>query len=34
MIDDIINAKFWVKVFANNAEEVESVRAACEAAGI
>ena len=34
MIDDIINAKFWVKVFANNAEEVETVRAACEAAGI
>ena len=34
MIDDLINAKFWVKVFANNAEEVEAVRTACEAAGI
>jgi hypothetical protein len=34
MIDDIINAKFWMKVFANNAEEVDAVRTACEAAGI
>lgn len=34
MIDDLINAKFWIKVFANNAEEVEAVRTACEAAGI
>jgi hypothetical protein len=34
MIDDIINAKFWMKVFANNAEEVNAVRTACEAAGI
>lgn len=34
MIDDIINAKFWMKVFANNAEEVNAVRSACEAAGI
>jgi hypothetical protein len=34
MIDDLINAKFWIKVFANNAEEVDAVRTACEAAGI
>jgi hypothetical protein len=34
MIDDIINAKFWMKVFANNSEEVDAVRTACEAAGI
>jgi hypothetical protein len=34
MIDDIIDAKFWMKVFAKNAEEVEAVKTACEAAGI
>jgi hypothetical protein len=34
MIDDIIDAKFWMKVFAKNAEEVDAVKIACEAAGI
>jgi hypothetical protein len=34
MINDIIDAKFWMKVFAKNQEEVEEVQAACEAAGI
>jgi hypothetical protein len=34
MINDIIDAKFWVKVFARQAEEVTEVKSACEVAGI
>ncbi len=34
MINHIIDAKFWFKVFAKNTEEVEEVKNACEAAGI
>lgn len=34
MVNDIIDAKFWVKVFARQAEEVGEVRTACEVAGI
>lgn len=34
MINHIIDAKFWMKVFAKNPEEVEEVKAACEVAGI
>jgi hypothetical protein len=34
MINHIIDAKFWFKVFAKNTEEVEEVKTACEAAGI
>lgn len=34
MINHIIDAKFWTKVFVKNPEEVEEVQAACVAAGI
>jgi hypothetical protein len=34
MIEDIIDAKFWMKVFGKNVEEVEAVKSACEAAEI
>lgn len=34
IIEDIIDAKFWMKVFAKNVEEVEAVKSACEAAEI
>ena len=34
MINHIIDAKFWFKVFAKNTEEVEEVKSACEAARI
>lgn len=34
ILNDIINAKFWVKVFAQQAEEVQAVKQACDAAGI
>ena len=34
MINHIIDAKFWFKVFAKNTEEVEEVKTACETAGI
>lgn len=34
MIDDIINANFWMAVFQKNTEEVDAVQAACEAAGL
>ena len=34
MIDDIIDAKFWSKIFTQNKSEVDSVQEMCEAAGI
>lgn len=34
MIDDIINANFWMSVFQKNSEEVDAVQSACKAAGI
>lgn len=34
MIDHIIDAKFWMKVFADNPSEVDVVQQTCEAAGI
>ena len=34
MIQHIIDATFWMKQFANNREEVEEVKNACEVAGI
>lgn len=34
MIQDIIDANFWMKVFAKNPEQVQAVKDTCEAAGI
>jgi len=34
MIEHIIDATFWMKLFANNKEEVGEVKKACEMAGI
>jgi len=34
MIEHIIDATFWIKLFANNKEEVGEVKKACEMAGI
>ncbi len=34
MIDDIIDAKFWMKLFKDNPEEVSEIQQTCEAAGI
>jgi hypothetical protein len=34
MINDIIDAKFWMKLFKENTEEVKEIQSTCEAAGI
>lgn len=34
MIEHIIDAKFWMKVFANNKEEVREIKETCAVAGI
>jgi hypothetical protein len=34
MIQDIIDANFWMKVFAKNPEQVQAVKDTCEVAGI
>lgn len=34
IIHKLIDAKFWMRVFAHHQEEVDAVRSACEAAGI
>lgn len=34
MIDDIIDAKFWMKLFTENPDEVKEIQNTCEAAGI
>lgn len=34
MINDIIDANFWMGVFKRNSEEVDAVQSACEAAGL
>lgn len=34
LIDDLIDAKFWMKLFNENPEEVREIQQTCEAAGI
>jgi len=34
MVDHIIEAKFWLSVFAKNPEEVERIQSTCKEAGI
>lgn len=34
MVSGLIDAKFWMRVFAHNAEQVDLVRSTCEQAGI
>ena len=34
MIEHVIDAPFWLKVFAKNPEEVQAIKDTCEQAGI